>query len=62
MNVVDCNDRVQCDRRPCLNGARCVDVSPTEYRCECPRKFTGKIGFLQIWQNFGTYIHISLDP
>ncbi|XP_012944719.1 basement membrane-specific heparan sulfate proteoglycan core protein [Aplysia californica] len=41
MNIQDCGDRSLCERRPCRNGATCIDVSPTEYSCVCPTRFTG---------------------
>ncbi|CAG5125030.1 unnamed protein product, partial [Candidula unifasciata] len=41
LNVEDCGERRLCDRRPCLNNAQCVDISPTEYRCYCSSQFTG---------------------
>uniref|UniRef100_A0A0B7AVZ7 Basement membrane-specific heparan sulfate proteoglycan core protein n=1 Tax=Arion vulgaris TaxID=1028688 RepID=A0A0B7AVZ7_9EUPU len=41
LNIEDCGDRRLCERRPCHNNARCIDVSPTEYRCLCTPQFTG---------------------
>merc|ERR1719228_2868103 len=40
MNIQDCGDRSLCERRPCRNGATCVDVSPTQYYCNCDTSFT----------------------
>lgn len=31
-----------CKANPCLNGAKCVEVSPVQFRCECPQGFSGK--------------------
>lgn len=31
-----------CSPNPCLNGARCNEISDTEYKCECKLGFTGE--------------------
>lgn len=31
-----------CKSNPCLNGAKCVEVSDVQFRCECPLGFSGQ--------------------
>ncbi|CAM9620110.1 unnamed protein product [Lampetra fluviatilis] len=31
-----------CDSQPCQRGARCVEISQDDFRCNCPRGYTGK--------------------
>ncbi|KAK2193775.1 hypothetical protein NP493_5g02050 [Ridgeia piscesae] len=40
-NIVDCGDIKPCAKRPCANDGQCVEVSSTEYRCNCPVQYTG---------------------
>ncbi|XP_061425508.1 protein delta homolog 2-like isoform X2 [Lethenteron reissneri] len=32
-----------CDSQPCQRGARCVEISQDDFRCNCPRGYTGKV-------------------
>ena len=40
-NVHDCGEENPCAKRPCQHNGLCVEISPTEYRCNCPRDYTG---------------------
>lgn len=31
-----------CKSNPCLNGAKCVELSQSQFQCECPQGFSGK--------------------
>ncbi|GFO45199.1 basement membrane-specific heparan sulfate proteoglycan core protein-like [Plakobranchus ocellatus] len=42
LNIQNCGDRSLCDRRPCRNGAECIDLSPTDYSCRCMDGFVGR--------------------
>jgi hypothetical protein len=30
-----------CNKMPCLNGASCIDISPTKFQCVCKSSYTG---------------------
>lgn len=40
--VRQCVDGSPCDRRPCLNGGRCLSSAEYEYQCLCQDGYEGE--------------------